>query len=43
MVAASEEGCYAASCLAWGLRGQEREDGWEAKLAFDGAIRSPPG
>ena len=43
MVAASEEGCYAASCLACGLRGPEREDGWEAKLAFDGAIRPPPG
>jgi hypothetical protein len=39
MVAASEEGRYAASCLACGLRGPEREDGWEAKLAFDEAIQ----
>jgi hypothetical protein len=43
MVAASEEGRYAASCLACGARGPEREDGWEAKLAFDKAIQPPPG
>jgi hypothetical protein len=43
MVAASEEGLYATSCMACGLRGPEREDGWEAKLAFDEAIQLPPG
>lgn len=39
MVDASESGYYVASCLACGLRGPEREDGWEAKAAFDEAIR----
>ena len=34
-----EEGPYVASCLACGLAGPEREDGWEAKLAFDEAFR----
>jgi hypothetical protein len=29
---------YVASCLACGLAGPEREDGWEAKLAFDEAF-----
>jgi hypothetical protein len=43
MVAASEEGRYVASCLACGLAGPEREDGWEAKLAFDGATRPEAG
>ena len=43
MVAASEEGYYSASCLACGVRGPERGDGWEAKLAFDEATRPPPG
>ena len=42
MVAASDEGFYAASCLACGIRGPEREDGWEAKLAFDEALQPPP-
>ena len=42
VVEASEEGYYAASCLACGARGPEREDGWEAKAAFDEAfLRSP--
>jgi len=41
MVAASEEGRYAASCLACGFRGPEREDGWEAKVAFDEALQPP--
>ena len=39
MVAASDEGLYAASC---GARGPERDDGWEAKLAFDGGLQPPP-
>ena len=43
MVAASEEGRYAASCMACGARGPEREDGWEAKLAFDEVVQPPPG
>ena len=43
MVAASEEGLYAASCMACGARGAERDDGWEAKLAFDEALQPPPG
>jgi hypothetical protein len=42
MVAASQEGRYAASCLACGLSGPVRKDGWEAKLAFDEAIQPPP-
>ena len=42
MVAASGGGRYAASCLACGLRGPEREDGWEAKVAFDEAVQPPP-
>jgi hypothetical protein len=29
---------YVASCLACGLVGPEREDGWEAKLALDAAF-----
>jgi hypothetical protein len=41
LVAASEEGRYAASCLACGFRGPEREDGWEAKLAFDEDSQPP--
>lgn len=46
MVRAVDEGPYAASeayrasCLACGLEGPEREDGWEAKLAFDDAFRT---
>lgn len=43
LVAASEEGHYVASCLACGAAGPEREDGWEAKLAFDEALQPPPG
>lgn len=39
MVDVSESGYYVASCLACGLRGPEREDGWEAKAAFDKAAR----
>ena len=42
MVAASEDGRYAAWCLACGLRGPERDNGWEAKLAFDEALQPPP-
>ncbi len=43
MVAASGEGLYAASCMACGVGGPEREDGWEAKLAFDEALQPSPG
>jgi hypothetical protein len=42
MVAAFEEDRYVASCLACGVAGPEREDSWEAKLAFDEAISSMP-
>ena len=38
LIEASEEGYYVARCLACGLSGPEREDGWEAKVAFDEAI-----
>ncbi len=38
LVDASEEGYYVASCLACGAAGPEREDGWEAKLAFDETV-----
>jgi hypothetical protein len=42
VVEASEGGYYAATCLACGSRGPEREDVWEAKSAFDEAfLRSP--
>jgi hypothetical protein len=35
-VVAGEAPCrWVASCLAYGLAGPEREDGWEAKLAFE--------
>jgi hypothetical protein len=42
MVDAYEEGYYVASCLACGQTGPERQDGWEAKLAFDEAHQLPP-
>jgi hypothetical protein len=42
MVSASEEGHFVASCLACGFRGPEREDGWEAKVAFDEDVQPPP-
>jgi hypothetical protein len=42
MVASSGEGHFVASCLACGFRGPERDDGWEAKLAFDEAVQPPP-
>jgi hypothetical protein len=35
MVGADEDGLYVASCLACGASGPKREDGWEAKTAFD--------
>jgi hypothetical protein len=38
LIEAIEATTYAASCLACGLAGPEREDGWEAKLAFDEAF-----
>jgi hypothetical protein len=34
---------HTASCLACGLEGPERENGWEAKLAFDEAFGALPG
>jgi hypothetical protein len=40
---AFEEGYYVALCLACGQTGPEREDSWEAKLAFDKALQPPPG
>ena len=39
VVDALEEGYYVAACLACGAAGPEREDGWEAKLAFDETVR----
>ena len=42
-VSASEDGHYATSCLRCGTRGPEREDGWEAKLAFDEVLQPPAG
>ena len=38
LIEAIEATTYAATCLACGLAGPEREDGWEAKLAFDEAF-----
>ena len=35
VVDALKEGSYVARCLACGLVGPERQDGLEAKLAFD--------
>jgi hypothetical protein len=35
MVGADEDGVYVASCLACGVSGPKREDGWEAKMAFE--------
>jgi hypothetical protein len=43
MVGASKGSQYVASCLECGQTGPEREDGWEAKLAFDTAYQPPPG
>ncbi len=43
LVDASEGSYYVASCLGCGLRGPEREDGREAKLAFDEAFQPPRG
>ena len=43
VVSASEDGYYSASCLKCGARGPEREDGWEAKVAFDEALQPAPG
>jgi hypothetical protein len=39
---AVEEDTYVASCLACRLVGLEREDGWDAKLAFDEAFGTLP-
>ncbi len=41
-VQAVDEGTYVASCLVCGLAGPQREDGWEAKLAFDEAFGTLP-
>jgi hypothetical protein len=35
LVGASGEGVYTATCLSCGVQGPDRNDGWEAKLAFD--------
>jgi hypothetical protein len=37
LVDAAKRGLYVARCLACGLVGPEREDGLQAKLAFDQA------
>lgn len=39
MVEAVREDRYVTGCLACGLRGPVREDGLEAKLAFEETIR----
>jgi hypothetical protein len=38
LIEAIEATTYAATCLMCGLAGPEREDGWEAKLAFDASF-----
>jgi hypothetical protein len=38
LIKAVEKSAYSASCLACGLEGPKREDGWDAKLAFDEAF-----
>ena len=43
LVEAVDEGAHVASCLACGSAGPKREDGWEAKLAFDQAFAGLPG
>jgi hypothetical protein len=44
LIQAVDEGAArVASCLACGLKGPERKDGWEAKLAFDEAFGALPG
>lgn len=41
MVSAIEKGVYVTSCLVCGAMGPQRNDGWEAKLAFDEALQPP--
>jgi hypothetical protein len=38
LIRPTHPGTYTASCVTCGLAGPEREDGWEAKLAFDEAL-----
>jgi hypothetical protein len=38
LVQATDLEVYMASCFACGLEGPGRQDGWEAKLAFDEAF-----
>ena len=38
LIERAEPVSFVATCLRCGLRGPEREDGWEAKLAFDRAL-----
>jgi hypothetical protein len=42
LVRATDQRTFTASCLACGLEGPKREDGWEAKLAFDEAFGALP-
>jgi hypothetical protein len=42
LVQATGQRTYTASCLACGLEGPDRQDGWEAKLAFDEAFGTLP-
>lgn len=39
LIDAFEGGYHVASCLACGLSGPERKNGWEAKAAFDESVR----
>lgn len=42
LIQATDQRAFTASCLACGLEGPERVDGWEAKLAFDEAFGTVP-
>jgi len=41
LINVSEKNVYVTSCLVCGLRGPERQDGWQAKLAFDESFQLP--
>jgi hypothetical protein len=42
LIQATDQRTFTASCLACGLKGPERQDGWEAKLAFDESFGTIP-
>jgi hypothetical protein len=42
LVQGTDRRTFTASCLACGLEGPDRRDGWEAKLAFDEAFGTLP-